>query len=561
MSSKVTTGIDHTNSWDKFYVDAGGLGFGCSPRNLLQMMGRFRELTNTNVQVLVAPADDKRPCSTEKAYQTLFNAMKTKRELMQTKYRGWLRYDAEFKEEDLVLSPDQMSKLFANVSAEQHVQFVQDLTRQAKAKGYSVVNNIHQTTESDIGSKAQKKVEEIEKELRNRTQEQIDMQQLKMIINTCERLISEQKGTKEIRTQLDIASKLQYQPHEKLSYEELEFVEKNLFKIMNLAAVSRASKKVLLRYDLNRILKKQQPDLTTTPLFFIYALIHEAVTLLGFSSVMDSDTKIEDKVVTENKDRLISLCEQSIILRSGKSRIKVISRDSHTAKVVLRRELRAIYGIKFITKRTGKFKDKVLYELVVPPELLELALTSSFFNNNSIPPIARKAKISKSSLDIVKSAYSKPDESINACQNKTAPSESVQYHVVGGIQYVKRDFGGEGNCLFLAVAGALKEVCSTSGFTHKSLRKAVSEWQIEFGPSYQIWLGATPADVILDNPDQPPHPIFSTWTWSMWGEHIGRDGVWGGSSEIPALNAVIPSGWKVRFCLPKCPPPTPIHCT
>ena len=123
---------------------------------------------------------------------------------MQTKYRGWLRYDSEFKEEDLVISPDQMSKLFAYVSAEQHVQFVQDLTRQAKAKGYSVVNNLHQTSTSELSSKAQKKVEEIEKELRKRTLEQTDMQQLKMIINKCERLISEQKGTNEIRTQLDI---------------------------------------------------------------------------------------------------------------------------------------------------------------------------------------------------------------------------------------------------------------------------------------------------------------------------------------------------------------------
>lgn len=60
-----------------------------------------------------------------------------------------------------------------------------------------------------------------------------------------------------------------------------------MFKIMNLAAVSRASARVLLRYDLNRILKKQWPDLTTTPLALIYHLLHEAVTSLGFASVLD----------------------------------------------------------------------------------------------------------------------------------------------------------------------------------------------------------------------------------------------------------------------------------
>ena len=210
MSSKVTTGVDHTNSWDNFYVDAGGLGFGCRPRNLLQMMGRFRSLSNKNVQVLVPTTKDDRPCSTEKAFHTLFDAMKNKRELMQTKYRGCLRYDVELQEEDLVLSPDWMCKLFAYCSAEQQVQFVWDLTRQANSKGYSVVNNLHKKTSSKLSTDAQKKVEENEKELRKGILAEIDIQNVKMIINNCERLINEHKGTNVIRTQLEIASKIQY---------------------------------------------------------------------------------------------------------------------------------------------------------------------------------------------------------------------------------------------------------------------------------------------------------------------------------------------------------------
>ena len=173
---------------------------------------------------------------------------------------------------------------------------------------------------------------------------------------------------------------------------------------------------------------------------------------------------------------LIKLCHESMMLRSGKSKIKVTTNDLHTAKVVLRRELRAIYGIKFMTKRTGKFKNRVLYELFGTPELLEFASTSSFFDNNSLPPIARKPKVSKFHLDIVNPAFRYPDGSITTVQNQTAPSVFPEYLVVHGIKYKKRDFGGQGNCLFLAVAGALWEICPSSGFDHKTLRNAVSQW-------------------------------------------------------------------------------------
>ena len=109
------------------------------------------------------------------------------------------------------------------------------------------------------------------------------------------------------------------------------------------------------------------------------------------------------------------------------------------------------------------------------------------------------------------------------------------------------NYGGKGNCLFLAVAGSLRSVDPSSKHTHYSLRQQVSEWYKEYGLQHQSILGAKPSDVIIDNPDLPPDDIFKTWSWVDWGSHIAKDGVWGGATEIMALNSALPDGYKVNI--------------
>ena len=109
------------------------------------------------------------------------------------------------------------------------------------------------------------------------------------------------------------------------------------------------------------------------------------------------------------------------------------------------------------------------------------------------------------------------------------------------------DYGAKGNCLFLSVAGNLRSVHPSSSHTHSSLRSQVSLWYKVNGLQHQKFLGAKPSDVIFDNPNQPPQNIFETWSWADWGAHIASDGIWGGSSEIMALNAVLPDGFTVNI--------------
>ena len=119
--------------------------------------------------------------------------------------------------------------------------------------------------------------------------------------------------------------------------------------------------------------------------------------------------------------------------------------------------------------------------------------------------------------------------------------------IVKGVEYKIVDFGGSGNCLFLAVAGSLSAMLPTSNHDHKSLRKGVSRWYIENGLQHQAYLNAKPVDVIFDNPDLPTPDVFRTWTWQRWGLHIAKNGVWGGASEIMPFNMVLPYKYKLNI--------------
>lgn len=79
---------------------------GCSARNLLQQVGRFRLLSEPNVLALLSSQKDNRVNSPELAHLAVMRELKERRTLLQEKYKHLISYDVENKDGDLVLSPD-----------------------------------------------------------------------------------------------------------------------------------------------------------------------------------------------------------------------------------------------------------------------------------------------------------------------------------------------------------------------------------------------------------------------------------------------------------------------
>ena len=79
---------------------------GCTSRNLLQQLGRFRQLSEQEVPVLLSSNKDNRISTVETAHQNVMRELRSRRTLLQSEYRSLLAYDVENKNGDLVLSPD-----------------------------------------------------------------------------------------------------------------------------------------------------------------------------------------------------------------------------------------------------------------------------------------------------------------------------------------------------------------------------------------------------------------------------------------------------------------------
>ena len=125
---------------------------------------------------------------------------------------------------------------------------------------------------------------------------------------------------------------------------------------------------------------------------------------------------------------------------------------------ILRRELRAVFGISLTLKRTGRNKTKS-YNLVLPEDLIGFAETSDFFEQTTL----HKVKRSSSQNDCnVHHILLPPDQGSGLIGYMGRKPNIVGKCVVKNILYNNVDYGGLGNCLFLAVAGSLRAVSPTS---------------------------------------------------------------------------------------------------
>ena len=181
---------------------------GCTSRNLLLMLGRFRQLSVQEVLVLLSSSKDNRISSAETAHQNVMRELRSRRTLLQTEYRTLLDYDVENKKGDLVLSPDWLSTVFAFNKAEQNVNFSFALSRQAKLKGFGVFRDVDCIQSSRECQQSMTRVEEAKLDLRKRIHTSINFLELRDIINECEAAINANEPDNEIREKLSVCKLL-----------------------------------------------------------------------------------------------------------------------------------------------------------------------------------------------------------------------------------------------------------------------------------------------------------------------------------------------------------------
>ena len=199
-----------------------------------------------------------------------------------------------------------------------------------------------------------------------------------------------------------------------------------------------------------------------------------------------------------HSDTILRLCSECHLARSRLSNGGMLARTlSKNAIFSLRRELRAVFCISLKLIRSGRSKAKY-YKLCLPADLIVLADESTFFEEKTLPTVTR---LSNPPVDL-----SFPGINLDS-KLARSPERTI---IVNNIAYKIVDYGAQGNCLFLAVAGSLRTVSPSSSLDHYTLRYLVSDWYKTYGLQHQALLGAKPCEVIFDNPDTPPQDVFKT---------------------------------------------------
>ena len=147
---------------------------------------------------------------------------------------------------------------------------------------------------------------------------------------------------------------------------------------------------------------------------------------------------------------------------------------------VLRRELKSVFGIMLNMTRKGRAKVNT-YQLCLPTALLDLARSSLFFTSQRLPTVQRllhQHNITKLTLPSSAQKLLCLSHGVKTYAKYTLPNAKYTLH---NKIYKIVDFGGKGNCLFLAAAGSLSSILPNNSHDHKSLRHGVSKWYINYG--------------------------------------------------------------------------------
>ena len=352
FTSKVNIGVDVTIEWNNCYVD--GTSRGCGARDMLQMIGRFRNLTNDNVNVLLGSLDVSY-ASHEELFIKAHEYHTHRREVIGTHYRAFLTYDTQFKDGYLTLSPTWISELFSYCNADTYADFNYLLFSIARMKQWRVfVTHENEVTDQDM-LQAEKDEKENAGKVKEEIFNEVVQQTASSIITECEPLVSKQQSTIEDRMKLECAHVLKYFPNP-ITYAEYTLAVTRMPQLRNYTKTTKLSTAQSLRMEVNTLHKHAWSDHTLSADIMQYKLVDDCLQLLGVSGIEDTTTEFTIDQLNACGTAIRAHCDNCAW--AGKRRGTRNDKKTPTVVSVLRRELRDVYGLKIRGRRVGR-KGKI----------------------------------------------------------------------------------------------------------------------------------------------------------------------------------------------------------
>jgi hypothetical protein len=372
FTSKLNIGIDITIPYNDVFVDTSGKG--CSPRDLIQMVGRFRRVTNTNVWCLLKTIEPVYLPYEHMLAECRDNARR-RNSFMRSMNELFL-VDPQFVNGYLTLAPNWINTLFMLCDVETVANFTYEFIRLAKHKRWTV-KRTHYECNDNIPEFEESRVERSET-VKNRKEVifnrlmSIDVNERLALYLECEKRVSNQCSTLDDTDILDCYSVIKY--WDDMSFDQYITAQKNLLQIRNIVKTTILSNEQLLRLELNTLHKHKWGNHTLNSSLIQYKCMDRCAEVLGLENIFDDIRTFTSTDINTHSDAIRSMCHKSV--SAGNRRCRRMDVNILT---LLRRELRNVYGMKIQRDGRPKKGDNVTtYRIIVPDDIVTLVHSARF---------------------------------------------------------------------------------------------------------------------------------------------------------------------------------------
>ncbi len=377
-TSKITVGTDHTNDWDVVFVDAGGKGGGCTAREMLQMVGRFRHTNDEQLLTLIGP-------SSGSFYQTPLEieACIFKRKDFLQRYDKWLQSDKEWGADGLKFAPSPLTKMFAHTESERSRDFKEDFIRLVEKKGWTMTNDIAENEKNKklITAKAAVEIDEM-KLLESIYTEIKDMSndELKQVAEDLSVKVTKQESTHRERETIRLCHNNKHYDH--LEFDEMCLSLDNQRVIKTSAYYSRLNEDERKHHELRRMYGDNCADLTFKSEGYALQCLEKAMKKFGFNGIFDYEyTFTKPFINVDEIETLYSECYHALGHRV---------RLPNDSKRMLEGMLGIVMGLKIKSEKVRNNGERYrVYSIDFNRDLISLINRSDYYRNHEYVPIFR----------------------------------------------------------------------------------------------------------------------------------------------------------------------------
>jgi hypothetical protein len=384
FSSKVVVGADCQIKFDRVYIHADARG-GCTAREMNQMTGRFRNLGDATIRVLVSENFE----SSFHSYEDCLQFYDDRRKTIQDMISGYIRFYPEFTRYGQIWAPDHVTSAFAHARSERSKNFRSDLLQIAVDKGYAVMFETPSPIENEV--QLEKELEDFylsmaisakdwEKNMYNKL-----LDKYRDKATDADARIRKQEGTAVDRLVCEMDALLKHYPDDPPpSYEDYRLIRKHRLQIKNIAAVENKMDHVYLaEHDMKKFDKCPWADVASVePFTQIYIELDTIMKLLGFGHIFDTQHRILSAALIQHKDAVKQKCKKISILRAERWVEPTGTNAAAQVKSMVSKQLKAVFATTIVRNQIripGSRKKVSEYTIEKIEEVHKLAEKSDYY--------------------------------------------------------------------------------------------------------------------------------------------------------------------------------------